>query len=376
MIDVQDGFEGTAETPLVSVVVPAYNAEAYINDTLDMLEQQTLRDIEIICVDDGSGDDTLRIICARAAEDDRVKPIHQSNSGAGAARNAGLRAAKGVWVAFLDADDFYRHDFLEKMVVCAEGNCADLALCELNCFFEGPGETRPLWRVPSAVEGVCILTSEYAGMLFQLSGNAPFNKIFRRSFVEEHSLEFQELPNSNDLFFTRAAIASSVRIAVVREPLVSYRISGHESIQDDLVRRPTMGKSLCPYKALASLRDYCISNELLNYDANRSLDRLCITNSFRSVANLVGHGQIFQEVFAFYQRALSDEWRTSRPLKSDGLDTLLKYELLVNATAEQFAWVWKGFNGSRDHKGLALKVRCGFKAALVVALNGFLRRSS
>ncbi len=375
-IDGCNGYGERVNNPLVSVVVPAYNAESYINETLDMLERQTLSDIEIICVDDGSKDDTLRIIRGRAAVDGRVKPIHQNNSGAGIARNAGLRAAKGTWVAFLDADDFYQYDFLEKMVASAEDNCADLAICELNCFVEGTGETRPLWHVPAAVEGACILPIEHMGMLFQLSVNAPFNKIFRRSFVEEHALEFQGLPNSNDLFFTHAAIASANRIAIVREPLVSYRISGHASIQDDYVRRPTMSKSLCPYKALVSLRDFCISNELLNEDANRSLDRLCVTNAFGAVANVVGHGQIFHDVFDFYQRALSDEWHTSRPYKSDGLDTWLKYELLVNATAGQFAWVWKGFNESRDHKGLVLKIRYGFKSVLVVVVNRFLCRTS
>ena len=94
------------------------------------------------------------------------------------------------------------------------------------------------------------------------------------------------------------------------------------------------------------------------------------------MANVLGHGQIYQEVFDFYQRALSDEWRTSRPHMSEGLGTLLKYELLVNATAMQFAWAWKGFNESRDQKGFALKVFYNFKSALVVAANRFLRRSS
>ena len=369
MIDERDGGEGAAKAPLISVVVPAYNAEAYIGETLAALEQQTLGDIEIICVDDGSGDGTLRIVREHAAADSRVRPIHQDNAGAGAARNTGLKAAKGDWIAFLDADDFYRSDFLEKMVAAAKDNCADFAICDMDCFVENTGESRPLWRIPTDVKGTWAQTSEYSAILFQLSVNAPFNKVFRRSFIEKWALEFQVLKNSNDLFFTHAAIACSKRFAVVREPLVSYRISGHASIQDDLARHPSMSKSLCPYQALTALREFCITNKFLNEDANRSLDRLCITNAFGAVANVLGRGELFQEVFDLYQSALSEEWQTSKPLKSDGIDTWLKYELLVNATADQFAWVWKGFNETRDHGGLALKVRYGGRSAFTVFAN-------
>ena len=369
MIDERDGGEGPIKGPLVSVVVPAYNAEPYIGETLAALEQQTLGDIEIICVDDGSSDGTLRIIREHAAADPRVRSIHQDNAGAGAARNTGLKAANGDWIAFLDADDFYRSDFLEKMVAAAKDNCADFAICDMDCFVENTGESRSLWRIPSAVKGTWAQTSEYSAILFQLSVNAPFNKVFRRSFIEKCALEFQVLKNSNDLFFTHAAIACSKRFAVVREPLVSYRISGHASIQDDLLRHPSMSKSLCAYQALTSLREFCITNKLLNEDANRSLERLCITNAFSAVVNVLNRGEIFQDVFGFYQSVLTEEWRIPEPHKSDGIDTWLKFELLINATSDQFAWVWKGFNETRDHGGLVLKVRYGGRSALTVFAN-------
>ena len=98
----------------VSVILPVYNASDYLHQCMDSIVGQTLKDIEIICVDDGSTDNSLDILKEYEQKDKRVKVIQQKNAGAGAARNNGLSIATGEYLSFLDSDDFFEPDMLEK----------------------------------------------------------------------------------------------------------------------------------------------------------------------------------------------------------------------------------------------------------------------
>ena len=91
----------------VSVIIPVYNVEKYLKQNLKSITEQTLKEIEIICVDDGSTDSSYKIIEDFAKKDSRVIPVKQKNGGAGAARNNGLRRARGKYLSFLDSDDFF-----------------------------------------------------------------------------------------------------------------------------------------------------------------------------------------------------------------------------------------------------------------------------
>ncbi|MDE7272483.1 MAG: glycosyltransferase [Lachnospiraceae bacterium] len=106
----------------ISIIIPVYNCELYIKECLDSVLQQTLSDIEVICIDDGSTDNSLKILKSYGQADERIIVLIQSNQGAGVARNKGLEGARGEYVAFLDADDYYLDtDALEKMyALCQE----------------------------------------------------------------------------------------------------------------------------------------------------------------------------------------------------------------------------------------------------------------
>ncbi|MDX5327067.1 MAG: glycosyltransferase [Bacteroidota bacterium] len=110
--------------PFFSVVIPVHNGSRFIHDALDSLDQQTMRDFEVILVDDGSTDDSLEIIqaWAHAKKDNKVTVISQSNLGLGAARNRGVEKASGTWLVFLDADDRWVPDKLERIESCLAGN--------------------------------------------------------------------------------------------------------------------------------------------------------------------------------------------------------------------------------------------------------------
>ena len=102
--------------PVVSIIIPVYNTEKYLRRCLDSVCSQTLKDIEIICVDDGSTDGSAAILAEYAARDPRIKVITQKNAGAGAARNVGIEVATGEYVGFVDSDDFVDGDFYEKLL--------------------------------------------------------------------------------------------------------------------------------------------------------------------------------------------------------------------------------------------------------------------
>ncbi len=117
--------------PKISIIVPVYNTEKYLTTCLDSLINQTLKDIEIICVNDGSTDDSLKILKEYARKDSRIKILSKENEGLSAARNDGLRAASGDYIGFVDSDDWIDLDFYEKLYTAAakynsEAACANI----------------------------------------------------------------------------------------------------------------------------------------------------------------------------------------------------------------------------------------------------------
>lgn len=118
--------------PKVSIIVPVYNAEKYLRECVDSILDQTVREIELILVDDGSVDSSPAICDSYAEKDPRVKVIHKQNGRAASARNAGLRAAEGEYIAFVDSDDWISPDMYEKMLLSG----ADVALCDYVRFRE------------------------------------------------------------------------------------------------------------------------------------------------------------------------------------------------------------------------------------------------
>ena len=114
--------------PKVSIIVPVYNVENYLERCINSLRNQSLADIEIILVDDSSTDSSLEICNRAAAEDSRIKVIHKVNEGAGKARNAGLEVATGEYIGFVDSDDFVKEDMYETLCEKADKYCSDLVM--------------------------------------------------------------------------------------------------------------------------------------------------------------------------------------------------------------------------------------------------------
>ena len=121
--------------PLVSVIIPVYNVEEYLRQCLDSVREQTLSDIEIICVNDSSTDGSLSILEEYEKKDPRIQVVTQPNGGAGAARNKGLSMASGKYLSFLDSDDFFEPDMLELAYKKAEEDKADFVVFNSDQYY-------------------------------------------------------------------------------------------------------------------------------------------------------------------------------------------------------------------------------------------------
>jgi len=215
--------------PCVSIVLPVYNAEAWLPCCLDSLRRQTLADFELLAVDDGSTDGSARILDEQAAADRRMRVIKQENRGAGVARNRGLEGAAGKYVLFLDADDFFEPDLLARSVAAMEESAADFVIVGSDSFderaqrFEAcPWGLRREW-LPAGQRSFQPL--EYPDTIFQMFNGWAWDKTYRTSFLRSRGLAFQDTRTTNDLAFVFSALAEASCIAVVPEILVHQRIN-------------------------------------------------------------------------------------------------------------------------------------------------------
>lgn len=214
--------------PSISIIIPLYNVESYIEECLKSLLQQDFGDFEAICVDDGSTDNTLSVARSVVAGDERFTFIEQSNAGQSAARNRGLGQATGEYVLFLDSDDYYTTDALGKLIGRAQTDDLDMLFFSAKTFYENR-ELRRKNNEPNdnreSREGV--FTGPELYVFFEESGAfRPSAAMFmvKRSLIEDASIRFYEGIIHEDLLFTMRAIVVARRAAFLNEVLYMRRM--------------------------------------------------------------------------------------------------------------------------------------------------------
>jgi len=238
----------------VSVIIPVYNAERFLRGCLNSVIKQSLREIEIICVDDASTDGSPTILSVYAKLDKRVKVLTQeSTSYAGVARNRGMAEALGEYLVFWDADDFFEPDALERMYLQCKKDAADVCVCSGRIYdmithqLVSSKYYLNLSQLPPALP---FAAQEHPDNAFLLTNPAPWNKMFRKEFVENEGISFQGLRSSNDVAFVYTAIAMAQRITAVDRILINYRSKTTDSLQETNAKSP-----FCFYEALLQLRE-------------------------------------------------------------------------------------------------------------------------
>ena len=208
--------------PLVSIIVPVYNAEVYLGPCLESLRSQTWPNLEIILVNDGSTDGSGQLCAAAARADPRIRFLDQPNKGVSAARNAALAMAEGDHLQFSDSDDLLTPDATETLVRAAQSTGADLVISH---FFRVDKDKQ---AQRGHIKGECLLTrQEFAQEMVKAPANyyygALWNKLYRRSIVEKQELRFAEdVTWSEDFLFNLEYIRHVRLVAAVPKPLYYY----------------------------------------------------------------------------------------------------------------------------------------------------------
>ncbi|MBZ9687727.1 glycosyltransferase [Clostridium estertheticum] len=213
--------------PYISVIIPIYNAEKYLNKSINSVLNQTIKNIEVILVDDGSSDKSGQIIDKYEEEDSRIVVIHQKNQGVSVARNAGMSIANGQYIGFIDPDDWAQEEMYEVLYSKAIKNNCDIVICDFQMedinghiseVIKHPFKSGVLMEQDIIKDEIC-MQMLIAGIFTSVN-----NKIYLRSYLEENKIRF--LPGINireDYFFNMDLFNYSKRVFYISTPYYHYQ---------------------------------------------------------------------------------------------------------------------------------------------------------
>lgn len=248
--------------PKVSIVVPIYNVEKYLKQCLESIVNQTLKDIEIICVDDGSTDSSPDIIREYAAKDARVKVITKPNSGYGNSMNRGFDMAQGEYIGIVESDDYAEPDMFEKLYETASKNRLDVVKSGFYFYYSVPKEKNEKVEIVSKVRAgktFCPATDFKAPMemveFFNIKPSI-WSAIYRRDFIRENGIRFNETPGASfqDTSFNFKVMAQAKRVQLLQEAYLHYRQDNESSS----VNNP--GKIYCVCDEYAEIQKFLDTN--------------------------------------------------------------------------------------------------------------------
>ncbi len=247
----------------VSVIVPVYKVEQYLTRCLDSILVQTEQKWECICINDGSPDNSLKILEEYQAKDRRFRVINQENQGVSAARNAGIELAMSPYIMFVDSDDWLDKDAIELLLNEAENQQAELVMCGHYC--EGDNATTCEVELPASSEYRGIGSFAYNDMIFSynsLSDVAVWGKLFKTELIKQNGIRFSvNVKISEDLEFCSCALCHSERISILNRSLYHY-LRGDDSIMNNISRKMSVqdySKSLTVVYHLYKCVPSCVS---------------------------------------------------------------------------------------------------------------------
>lgn len=222
----------------ISVIIPVYNAEKYLDRCIQSIQSQTLTDIEIICVNNGSTDTSLEILEKYAKEDSRILVMNHEKSSIGTARNIGISIARGIYVAFVDSDDFIQSTMFEKLYCKVTAYDADIGITNIYLYYE-ENHNLNIYRDIAKFEFLdklgCFQAKEQPWIIENVG---IWDKIYKNSFLQNNKLKNPENLVFEDHLFSFQALVLASGIVVLNEPLYYYRknlplsITGSEIIND------------------------------------------------------------------------------------------------------------------------------------------------
>lgn len=264
---------------MVSIIVPVYNAQRFLRKCVESILAQTYRNIQLILVDDGSTDGSGALCDEFAAMDRRVTVIHQKNAGVSAARNAGLDAARGEYVGFVDADDLLEPQMTQCSVSAAREHGAELVLFDPYVCI---GERTEVDSMPFFSESTVIHKGDITPNMLLFMAGTVWRVLYSRQLLECNGIRFDgTLPLSEDRLFNIAAMGCCEKMYYLRQPLYRYCINSGSAVGKyrpdmlDVVLNTHQHMSRC-------LRQYWSEGYLPVYERVNLVDGalLCVYNAF------------------------------------------------------------------------------------------------
>lgn len=220
--------------PRLSIIIPVYNVEHCLEQCLNSVLHQSLKGIEVLCINDGSTDGSMAILQRFQEKDERLKIIQGERAGQGVARNKGIALAKGAYIGFVDADDWVELIMFEAMYQAAIRHHSDMVWCFTDCFDSSTNRRTAMAyfdqerNVPgSASESV--YSRETIPAILPWVTIVAWNKIYRASFLREQAIYFDTLTPHEDVLFSFQALLRTETLVLIRQVYYHYRVNGESS---------------------------------------------------------------------------------------------------------------------------------------------------
>lgn len=234
--------------PKVSVIIPVYNTAPLLSRCLESVINQSMTDIEIICVNDGSTDSSPQILDNWAERDSRIKVIHQTNGRQGKARNAGMDIAQGEYIGMIDSDDYIPSTYFESLYNAAQRHDADIAVCGI--IKQKQLSSRLVIQFDS--ERVVENAEEKLRTMHCPPDFHPVNKLYRREMLQRINLRFTENIQYEDVMFVTRALCESGRMVTVPKVKYIYVLNPSSTVKS----RQTAAKQFQKYVAHRDMVEY------------------------------------------------------------------------------------------------------------------------
>lgn len=291
---------GAPQHPTLSVIVPVYNVEDYLNACLDSLQAQTLSEIEIVCVNDGSPDGSRGILAKRQKEDARIVIVDKPNGGLSSARNTGIDAACGTYIGFLDADDRFTPNACQRIAEAFAETDADVVTFGGYC---NPAEAATPWITLKLSPRDVVYDGFKPALMFEEQSTPYIRTACRKAFLDEYDIRFEEaLPFGEDQVFFFDIYPNSRKTALISDKLYEYRIEREWSLtsktNDDLEAKsrkhlPMTQRIFGAWKKRFGLDEY--STEIVSWSIEFVLYGLfCLPEGVRNEL-LPEYARIFRE---------------------------------------------------------------------------------
>lgn len=248
------------KTPEISVIVPVYKVEKYLNACIDSILNQTFADFELLLVDDGSPDGCPALCDAAAAKDSRVRAIHKPNGGVGSARNAGLDRAQGNWIFFLDSDDLAAPELLEKMHRKAVEEQPDLVICD---FMRMDEDGRRSWYQERLVKEETLSQEDLIRKICLTPFVVVWGKLYRRGLLQD--IRFGNKVIGEDVVFQNEVFRKAQKAVCVAEWLYYYRSSPNSLVRGKRTVRNLEDQVSANYASFCNARDHGLTDVMCIY---------------------------------------------------------------------------------------------------------------